>query len=163
MIKIVKKVDISPYLPYDILIMLKGVFVMVNGKSTGIIGAVISVIFSLIGLFSFMGLKALFQTQDYITEFNKGFVEGGGAIADAAAALDVIIGLLSFGQIIMVILLIIGVIGFVLLLLTNNSNNKKMAPFILVISILHILSLRVLAFVLLLISYRQLSKVELEN
>jgi len=130
----------------------------VIGKSIGLYGGGISILFSSLGLLLLFAFKALFKSKEFIEGYNEGFLEEGGTLADATASYDFFVGFLSFSQVVLLIFLILGITALVLLILTNNSNKKIMAPFILIIAILHILSFRIVVFVLLLMSFIQLLK-----
>ncbi len=130
----------------------------VIGKSTGVIGSIISIIFSIVGIASFSVLNAMFKTDEFIESYTNSYVEAGGHPGDIEATLDIFDNLLSFGKIVAIIFILIGIVGFILVLLTNNENKRKMSPFILLIGIIHIFSLRILAAILLIVSSRQLSK-----
>lgn len=130
----------------------------IKGKSIGIIGSIISVTFSLIGIGVLSVFISMTKSQEFIDSYNTEYLNRGGNMADATAALDALRGLLSFGQIVTYIILLLGIIAFILTLVTKLTNKRGVAIVLLIISIFHIFSLRILSFALLLTSSRQLSK-----
>ncbi len=134
-----------------------------NGKAIGLVGSMISIVFSVLGIFGFIGFLALTKTQSFIDSYNEGYMSNGNSLNDAETSLDMVRGLLAFAEIVTIIFLIIGIITLTLLILTNNTNFKKTAPFVLILGIIHIFSLRILSAILIIVSYTQLSKNQLSE
>lgn len=129
-----------------------------KGKSLVVIGLIISIIFSILGYIFALLLKDSLGDQDFIDSLRDLYIESGESEEMTQSAIESI-GNIANGLIVIAIVFgIIGLISLIAMFYVNQNNKKKMGILIIVVSVLHLFTFRLLAFVLLLIGGIQLTK-----
>lgn len=123
-----------------------------SAKTLGIVGSVISIVFSLIGVVISALMKVGLSNPE-VTEIQiQDLLDRGYTLEEADATIKSLTSLSEYGTILGFVFIVIAIISLVMAILLNEKNHKVLGIFIILISVLHLFSLRLLAFVLILIS-----------
>ncbi|MDF2698456.1 MAG: hypothetical protein K0Q49_12 [Haloplasmataceae bacterium] len=124
-----------------------------KGKGIALSGTIISLVVSFLVFILGAIYNFLAATQTFKDSYIEGFLEGDSTFTteDALATLDILKGIVSFFEYTSLIYMVLGIIALVLIIVVKKSNVKGIGIYLLLLSILHLFSARLLVFVLLLI------------